>query len=103
MSVELVTVPDDNADRVELFSIDGTSFTIPRKPKATIALRYLYDVKQQGIEVAQAGLLISLLGDENYRALMEYDDLTLDQLKQVMELAQKVTLGNLEAPAKKGA
>lgn len=98
MAVELTTTPDDQVERVELFSLDGKSYTIPRRPKANVALRYLYEVKQHGSEVAAGSLLMNLLGEENYLTLMDNDDLTLDQLKQVMELAQKVTLGNLEAP-----
>lgn len=95
--IEMKT-PEQTGNRIVLFSIDGREYDIPAKPRANIALKYLWEVKQRGQEVAAATLLEELIGAEGFQALMEYDDLTQDQLKTVMEAAQKVVLGNAEAP-----
>jgi hypothetical protein len=43
-------------------------------------------------------LLAKLLGEDGYRALREYDDLTAEQFQQITEIASRLTLGALELP-----
>ena len=95
--IEMKT-PEVAADRIVLFSIDGVDYDIPAKPRANLALKYLWEVKTRGQEVAAAVLLEELVGADGFQALMAYDDLTEEQLASVMEAAQKVVLGNREAP-----
>lgn len=90
-------VNEEGADaRVPLFKLDGEEFTIPAQPKATIALRYLYDVRVKGEDIAASRLLESLLGEEGFQALMNHESLTFTQLQQVMAVAQQVVLGAVE-------
>ena len=94
--VVLVTGSAPEAPSVELFSLDGVSYTIPAKPRVNLALRYLWHAKQYGEDRAAAELLESLLGAEGFEALMNYDDLTGDQFEAIMRVATKYTLGALE-------
>jgi len=94
--VVLVTGSAPEAPSVELFSLDGVSYTIPAKPRVNLALRYLWHAKQYGEDRAAAELLESLLGAEGFEALMNYDDLTGDQFEAIMAAATKYTLGALE-------
>lgn len=102
MAIELVSLPEDvkdEAEQVELFSLDGQMYSIPAKPKVNIALKYLRLVRQQGQEVAAGWLLEELLGTEAYEALMDFEDLTEEQLETVMMVAQTAILGAMEGVA----
>lgn len=97
-AVELVTAPDTGVapELVELFTLDGRVFSIPAKPRVSVALRYLWHARQYGEDRAAAELLEALLGAEGFEALVNYDDLTAEQFQAVLDAAQKVTLGALE-------
>jgi len=94
--VRLVTGSAPPAPNVELFSLDGVSYTIPAKPRVNLALRYLWHSKQYGDDRAAAELLESLLGADGFEALVNYDDLTTEQFDAIMGAATKYTLGALE-------
>lgn len=81
---------------VTLFELDGREFTVPAKPRAAVALRYLRAIKQGGQELAAAQLLTDLLGADGFNALCDYEDLTSDQLKSIMSAAQRLSVGSLE-------
>jgi uncharacterized protein YihD (DUF1040 family) len=86
----------ENEEQIQIFSIDGKEYTIPAKPRVNVALKYLHDAKHKSEDIAAAGLLENLLGEEGYEALMNYEDLTADQLKAIMKIVQKVALGSME-------
>ena len=98
MTIELNSTPETEVEKVELFSLNGVSYSIPKKPRVNVALRYLKMAREEGTEAASAFLLESLVGEEAYKALMDFDDLTQETLGQIAEAAQKHTLGGLEAP-----
>jgi hypothetical protein len=83
-------------DRVTVFSIDGTDYTVPARPRPNIAVRFLWRQKEAGVMQAASELLESMLGTEGFKALSEYDDLTDEQFSQVLAIVQKVALGSLE-------
>lgn len=94
--IELKRPTEDKAEMRDLFSIDGTTYQIPARPRMNIALRYLWHTKQYGEERAAAELLEELLGRDGFEALVNYDDLTAEDFAAVMTAAQEVTLGALE-------
>lgn len=97
-AIELHTSTDAKpAAMVDLFSIDDTMYQIPAKPKVNIALKFLRMARTQGMEIASGWLLEELLGEDAFEALMNYDDLTAEDMEQVMAVAQEVTLGAVEA------
>lgn len=88
---------DENAPAtVELFELNGTTYSIPAKPKAHLSVRYLFQVRDLGEDVASANLLASVLGEDGFRALSDYEDLTPDDFKQIMEAVKEVVMGGQE-------
>jgi hypothetical protein len=83
-------------DTVVLFELDGREYRVPARPRAAVALRYLRAVRDGGPERGSAQLLTDLLGADGFDALCDYEDLSGDQLKAIMDAAQKLTLGAME-------
>ncbi|TQS30055.1 hypothetical protein [Microbispora sp. KK1-11] len=83
-------------EKVPLFSIDDVEYGMPATIRPNVALKYLRMVRTQGGDVAEAWLLEEVLGAEAYEALMEYDQLTVDQLNQVMAIVRDHVLGQAE-------
>lgn len=81
---------------VVLFKIGDTEYRIPEKPNANVALKYLKDVRDKGEDFAAANLLATLLGEDGFNDLAEYDELTDTQFEAVMKAAQKHVLGAME-------
>jgi hypothetical protein len=94
---EQVEAEGDQSPGIPLFSIDGQQYYMPERIGTNLLLKILRVVRQQGIEIAMAELLERVIGEDAYTALMEYDDLTEDQLKAVMDRVQHYTMGKLEA------
>jgi hypothetical protein len=88
----------DEVEQVELFKLNGKSYTIPNKARANVSLKYLNLLRKEGDAAASAYLLTTLLGEEAFDALTEYDDLTTEQFTDVVGAAQKVVLGELDNP-----
>ena len=84
--------------RVDAFSINGTMYTILTRPKTNVGLRYIHLARTRGSEIAVDFMLEVLLGNEGYQALMDFDDLTEDDLKAVIDAASKIMAGAVEAP-----
>jgi hypothetical protein len=94
------TDPEPMDDRrVELFSIDDTSYTIPAEPPMAWALQYLHDAAS-GSEMQMARgtdmLLTQMLGEDAYRAFREYRYLKSKHFTWVMMTITQVTLGAVE-------
>jgi hypothetical protein len=86
------------AERVPLFYINDTEYSINARPGVNIALQYLHTYRAEGDTVATAHLLERLLGIEGFQALMNFDDLTMEQFNQICAIAVQLTLGAIEAP-----
>lgn len=97
--LRLKTTPKDQRKPVErepLFYIDDREFTIPREVPPHIAMKYLRDLRDQPMEVALARLLDGLLGRAAVDALADHEELTKEDLEQLMVLVQRKTQGLLE-------
>lgn len=94
--IELKSGEHKEYEHVPIFSLDGTTYSISTKPRANVALRYLKILRNEGQEMAQAYMLEQLLPPDAYEALTNYDELTEDVLKAVMEKCQEVLLGARE-------
>jgi hypothetical protein len=84
--------------RVPAFSINGEVYTILTRPKTNAGLKYIHLARTRGDAVAVDFMLETLLGRDGYQALMDFDDLTEDNLKDVMEAASRIMLGTVEGP-----
>ena len=98
VSLRTLTDGERETARADLFSVDGKMFQIDTKPKVNTALRYLHIARTQGSEPAIDYMLGRLLGDEAYEALMAFDDLTEENLEQVITIASKIMAGAVETP-----
>lgn len=94
----VLTTSDEPEKRVPIFSIDGTEYTIPESPSASIGLQVTHLWATQGYSVATDWLLNELLGSDGYKALREFRQLTREQYKQVEAICIKAALGEDEDP-----
>ena len=98
VSLRTLTDAERENARADLFAIDGKMYQIDTKPKVNTALRYLHIARTQGSEPAIDYMLGRLLGDDAYEALMSFDDLTEENLEQVITIASKIMTGAVETP-----
>ncbi|MFI5687905.1 hypothetical protein [Streptomyces sp. NPDC051636] len=93
--VELTSTVEGE-ERVGLFSIDGTVYTIPKVVPQGIALEFLRIGREHGENVAAVRLLERLLGPEAYTALEQCPTLDDQKMQQIMDMAQKIAFGRAE-------
>jgi hypothetical protein len=93
-----LTTGTTEAARVPLFYIDDREYTVKASPGMNIALQFLHIGRTQGEGIAIDYLLGKMLGDEAYKALREYDDLTAEQLMQIIETVTSLAMGAMELP-----
>lgn len=86
-------VPDE---RVPLFYIGDTEYTIPKEIPKGVALQYLRHAAERGHELATAPLLVRVLGEDAYEALEQSKGLTDEQLEKIVEIIVNLALGKQE-------
>ncbi|MFF0055683.1 hypothetical protein ACFYRI_14960 [Streptomyces microflavus] len=97
--VRLTSKPADTAERIVLFYVDDQEFSIPKQVGRNHGLRYLRTMRKQGEALAAQELLEVLIGEDGYTALMDCDDLTDEQLDQIMNRLRDMALGEVEDEA----
>lgn len=85
-------------DMVPLFEIDGVEYSVPRKPRANIALKYLNILEERGPELASVFIFRAMLGDDGYKALSDCESLTDEHLEWLLETLSGLVMGTTEAP-----
>lgn len=96
--IELVTpepVDGEEIPTVELFSIDGTVYCIPDRAKPVVANRYLMIARKQGVGIAESWLAETMLGTAALTALLEYENLTQDQMNEIIATARAIVFGEV--------
>lgn len=82
-------------DRVVLFTIDDQDFTVPAKPGMRVAMKFLNQMKKSDNEMyGVLQLLEDMLGEEQYNAFLDYDELSDDLIGRVAEQCIALALGN---------
>lgn len=84
--------------RVVVFYIDGKPHSVPEDPPAIIMIRYLDQVRRHGPVPASTYLLEAMLGPESYAALCASEDITQEQLAEVIRKVDDVLMASQEAP-----
>jgi len=85
------------AERVTLFSIDDEEYTVPKKPGVNVTLKFLNEMRKSGNEMfAALGLLESMLGEDKYNELLDYDELDDETLGQILEQVVKLAMDRVE-------
>lgn len=100
MSLELVTSPESDVDTIELFKLDGVSYSIPKKTRVNLQLKFIRKVRKEGDTVAGAWLIEELIGEEGFTALSEYEELKKEDFDAVLKAARMVVFGETEADLK---
>lgn len=96
--IELTRSTDETPpEMTDLFSIDGVVYSVPKKPRVNIALKYLDNLRRMGPVIADMMLLEQMVGEKGYKALCEYDDLAPGDLSKVTDAVVALTLGAMEA------
>lgn len=99
--IDLDAPTDEEAttdERIEVFSLGGTTYTVPADPGPAFALRYLSKVREFGDDAAADYLLEAMLGDEGYKALSGFSNLKESQLLTVFQVCLDIALGAMEGP-----
>lgn len=84
--------------RVVIFYIDGEPHSVPEDPPAIIMINYLDAVRRHGAVPASTYLLEAMLGAESYRALCSSEDITQEQLGQVIEKVDSILMASQTGP-----
>lgn len=83
-------------ERVALFYIGDTEYTIPKEIAPGVALQYLREARTHGQEMATPPLLIRVLGETAYMALEQSRAITEDQLQRIVQIIIDLALGRAE-------
>lgn len=86
-------IPDE---RVTLFYIGDTEYTIPKTIPSGVALQYLRLAGERGEQFAAPMLLTRVLGEEAYEALETSRALKDEQLQQIIDIVVSLSLGRGE-------
>lgn len=84
--------------RVVVFYIDDEAYSVPAHPGAEIGLKMLQLMETRGQEAATYYMLVTMLGEDGYRALMEYKNLPPEAMKQVVDKINEIANGAMEGP-----
>lgn len=87
-----------NDERITLFSIDDKEYSIPTSVKPNVGLKVMNVMRKQGETAGVDFMLETVLGVEGYTALMNFDDLTNDDLKKIIKIAFELVAGATENP-----
>lgn len=113
MANEAIELPEAGSvvyDEVVLFKLGDTEYVTTDRPRVALSLRYMRKVREIGESQANSYLLEEMIGTEAYETLMDYDDLTAEQFKAIMELVKSITIkalpnegdGNPKGPKAQG-
>lgn len=101
-------IEDESEDATEahggsgrvLFTIRGRDYMAPNKLGANVALAYMRDVRERGTECAVAGVMIKVVGKDQFDELCDDDDLDSDELNIIMDTVVEFAMGKMEKGGK---
>lgn len=82
--------------RVDLFSIDDETWTVPVKLPPAVGLRYLRTVRDRGADAAAAELLTEAVGADAFDALAECDEMNEDDMSAIIDIVMRISLGSVD-------
>lgn len=85
--------------KLTLFKLNGRDYKVEAKPSVSLALRFLDDLNKKGEDLAVAAMLPRLLGDEAWQALLDTEDLKMEEFQAIAEAASKLLLGGVDGKA----
>ena len=94
--IELTSEAPSSADTIDVFSLDGVTYTMPAEPQPSIGLRFVWEMKTTGEMDAVANLLISTVGADAFEALTKAKGMTAEQWEAVQQFVIKHAVGATE-------
>jgi hypothetical protein len=89
MVLDLTTkASETEAPRQDFFKVDGVMYTIPAEVPAVEGVRYLNDVKENGVEVAVARLMHRMVGEDGMKALARTTNMQPSDFKTLLRTVQ---------------
>ena len=85
-------------ERIPLFSIDGTEYTMPAEVAGNVGLQVTDIWATDGEAAGTKWLMIELLGEDGYQALRDCKTITKAQMRQVIQIMVKHALGDEDGP-----
>jgi hypothetical protein len=85
-------------ERVVIAYLDDYELTMPKKVPPNIALKVMRVQRKEGEAPAMMQLLESVLGDEGFTKLVDWESLTEDNLMDLFQVVQRVSMGAMETP-----
>lgn len=84
------------AERIDVFAIDTTTYSIPKEMDGGALLRYLDDCAEIGESAAMAHLIRELLGEAAYEALIGFEGIKPAQIKELFDLIEEHAMGQMD-------
>lgn len=84
---------DFEEERVTLFYIGDTPYSIPKEIPPGVALQFMREAREHGRDLATAPLLSRVLGEDAYAALEKSRALKEDQLEWIVDKVLDLALG----------
>jgi len=91
VKIDTSIVVDEERDT--LFWIDDEEYTIPKKIKPNITMKYFNDVLEKGESYAIAAAMDAVLGTDAMEALAECDAVSDEHMEQIMAVVEKKLVG----------
>lgn len=79
-----------------LFTIDGDEYTVPKVVPAIVGVRALEVAATEGEAASVRWLMLEVLGQEAYDALLACTGVTSKQLGQIMTVVRDKAMGDME-------
>lgn len=92
----------DEAERIPIFELDGTTYSIPAAERADVAIEYLARSERDGDDVAAWYLLNETLGAEAVKALRGVKGLEASEFDGIMTRVRKVVMPKSRRPKAPG-
>ena len=97
--LELSSADVVSDERIPLFTIDGTEYTMPAEVPGYVSLEVVELWATQGEAAGTRWLMIELLGDEGYDALRTCKTISKAQMRQVQEILVRHAMGEEDPKA----
>ncbi len=89
-------VEQTEPERIELFTLEGKTYTMPKKLSANKLLAFMQEMRANGQEAAAVGLLIDCIGMAGYQKLRAYPGLQFADLKAIFDAVSLAAMGAME-------
>ena len=97
--LELCSADVVSEDRIPLFSIDGTEYTMPAEVPGYVSVEVIDLWATQGEAAGTRWLMRELLGEDGYDALRTCKTITKAQVRQVTKILVEHALGDEDPKA----